>query len=114
KDYLVQFGGHRAAAGLTMLPEQVEHFKIAFEKEVSTTILPEQLFPEIEIDAEINFSDITDKFHKLINEFAPFGPENMRPVFVTQGVKDTGWSKIVKEAHIKFHIKQNGVTMNGI
>lgn len=114
KDYLLQFGGHKFAAGLTMLPEQVEHFKTAFEKEVATTITPEQLIPEIEIDSEINFSDITDKFHKLINEFAPFGPENMRPFFVTKGVKDTGWSRVLKDAHIKFHLKQNGITMNGI
>lgn len=114
KEYLVQFGGHKFAAGLTMFPEQVEGFKLAFEREISATILPEQLIPEIEIDSEINFSDITDKFYNLINEFAPFGPENMKPVFVTRGVKETGWSRVLKDMHIKFNVKQNGVNMNGI
>ncbi len=114
KEHLIQFGGHKFAAGLTMHPEQVEHFKTAFEKEVSATILPEQLIPEIEIDAGINFSDITFPFFKLINEFAPFGPENMKPVFITRNVKDSGVSRVLKDRHIKFNVKQNGVSMNGI
>lgn len=114
KEYLIQFGGHKFAAGLTMLPEQVENFKIAFEKVVSQTILPEQLIPEIEIDAELNFSDITFPFLKLIQQFAPFGPENMKPVFVSRKVKEAGGSRILKDRHIKFNLKQNGVTMNGI
>lgn len=114
KEYLIQFGGHKFAAGLTMLPEQVENFKIAFEKVVSQTILPEQLIPEIEIDAELNFSDITFPFLKLIQQFAPFGPENMKPIFVSRKVKEAGGSRILKDRHIKFNLKQNGVAMNGI
>lgn len=114
KEYLIQFGGHKFAAGLTMLPEQVENFKIAFEKVVSQTILPEQLIPEIEIDAELNFSDITFPFLKLIQQFAPFGPENMKPIFVSRKVKEAGGSRILKDRHIKFNLKQNGVVMNGI
>ena len=114
KEYLIQFGGHKFAAGLTMLPEQVENFKIAFEKVVSQTILPEQLIPEIEIDAELNFSDITFSFLKLIQQFAPFGPENMKPIFVSRKVKEAGGSRILKDRHIKFNLKQNGVAMNGI
>lgn len=114
KEYLIQFGGHKFAAGLTMLPEQVENFKIAFEKVVSKTILPEQLIPEIEIDAELNFSDITFSFLKLIQQFAPFGPENMKPIFVSRKVKEAGGSRILKDRHIKFNLKQNGVAMNGI
>ena len=114
REQLIQFGGHKFAAGLTMLPEKVNDFRNHFERVVSATIAPEQLIPEIEIDAEINFSDITPLFYKLINEFAPFGPDNMKPVFVTKRVKETGWSKLLKDRHIKFSLKQNGVTLSGI
>jgi single-stranded-DNA-specific exonuclease len=72
REQLIQFGGHKFAAGLTMLPEKVNDFRNHFERVVSASITPEQLIPEIEIDAEINFSDITPLFYKLINEFAPF------------------------------------------
>jgi single-stranded-DNA-specific exonuclease len=114
REQLIQFGGHKFAAGLTMLPEKVDDFRNHFERVVSASITPEQLIPEIEIDAEINFSDITPLFYKLINEFAPFGPDNMKPVFVAKHVKETGWSKLLKERHIKFSLKQNGVTLSGI
>lgn len=114
REQMIQFGGHKFAAGLTMLPEKVDDFRNHFERVVSATITPEQLIPEIEIDAEITFSDITPLFYKLINEFAPFGPDNMKPIFVAKGVKETGWSKLLKERHIKFSLKQNGVTLSGI
>lgn len=114
REQLIQFGGHKFAAGLTMLPEKVNDFRNHFERVVSASITPEQLIPEIEIDAEINFSDITPLFYKLINEFAPFGPDNMKPVFVAKHVKETGWSKLLKDRHIKFSLKQNGVTLSGI
>jgi single-stranded-DNA-specific exonuclease len=114
REQMIQFGGHKFAAGLTMLPEKVDDFRNHFERVVSATITPEQLIPEIEIDAEINFTDITPLFYKLINEFAPFGPDNMKPIFVAKGVKETGFSKLLKERHIKFSLKQNGVTLSGI
>jgi single-stranded-DNA-specific exonuclease len=114
REQLIQFGGHKFAAGLTMLPEKVDDFRNHFERVVSASITPEQLIPEIEIDAEIKFSDITPLFYKLINEFAPFGPDNMKPVFVAKHVKETGWSKLLKDRHIKFSLKQNGVTLSGI
>lgn len=114
REQLIQFGGHKFAAGLTMLPEKVDDFRNHFERVVSASITPEQLIPEIEIDAEIKFSDITPLFYKLINEFSPFGPDNMKPVFVAKHVKETGWSKLLKDRHIKFSLKQNGVTLSGI
>lgn len=114
REQLIQFGGHKFAAGLTMLPEKVNDFRNHFERVVSASITPEQLIPEIEIDAEIKFSDITPLFFKLINEFSPFGPDNMKPVFVAKHVKETGWSKLLKDRHIKFSLKQNGVTLSGI
>lgn len=111
---MLQFGGHKFAAGLTMLPEKVESFKQQFDFVVGQTITPEQRIPEIEIDAEITFADISPLFYKLINEFAPFGPDNMKPVFIARGVKDTGWSKVLKERHIKFSLQQKGITLSGI
>ena len=107
RDLLIQFGGHKYAAGLTMLPENVEAFRIRFDEVVSARITPEQLIPELEIDAEIELEDINPKFYSIIQQMAPYGPENMKPVFVTRGVKDSNWSKVVKEEHIKFSVKKN-------
>ena len=107
RDLLIQFGGHKYAAGLTMLPENVEAFRNKFDEVVSARITLEQLIPELEIDAEIELEDINPKFYSIIQQMAPYGPENMKPVFVTCGVKDNNWSKVVKEEHIKFSIKKN-------
>jgi len=107
KDLLIQFGGHKFAAGMTMQPENVEAFALKFEEVVTGRITPDQLIPELEIDAEIELDDITPKFYSIIMQMAPFGPENMKPVFVTRGVTDNGWSKIVKEDHVKFSVKKN-------
>jgi len=107
RDLLIQFGGHKYAAGLTMLPENVDAFRNRFDEVVSARITDEQLIPELEIDAEIELEDINPRFYGIIQQMAPYGPENMQPVFVTRGVKDSNWSKIVKEEHIKFSIKKN-------
>ena len=114
KDLLIQFGGHKFAAGMTMQPENVEAFALRFEEVVTGKITDEQLVPELEIDAEIELEEITPKFFRLINQMAPFGPENMKPVFVTRQVKDSAWSKIVKEDHIKFSVKKNRTVIDGI
>jgi single-stranded-DNA-specific exonuclease len=114
REHLLGYGGHFAAAGMTMLPEQVEPFSQKFEEVVAATIEPHLLVPEIIIDAEINFSDINQSFYNIISQMEPFGPGNMRPVFLTRNVMDNGWSKIVKEQHIKFSVQQNGITINGI
>lgn len=111
---MIQFGGHKFAAGMTMLPEQVADFKVAFEREVGRTILPEQLIPEVEVDAIISLADLTDNFYKLLLRFAPFGPDNMKPQFLVQNTQDTGSSKIVKEKHLKLSIRQDDVVMSGI
>ena len=107
RDLLIQFGGHKYAAGLTMLPDNVDAFRNRFDEVVSARITPEQLIPELEIDAEIELEDINPKFYSIIQQMAPYGPENMKPVFLTRGVKDSNWSKIVKEEHIKFSVKKN-------
>ena len=112
---LENYGGHYFAAGMTMQLHQVDAFIAAFEKKVANTIDPAILIPEISIDAELQLSDITPALLNLINQFEPFGPNNLRPVFISKGVQDDkGYSRIVKDAHLKFSIQQNGARMEGI
>ncbi len=107
-DLLEQFGGHKFAAGLTLKPENVEAFKNKFEEVVSSTITDEMLIPEIEIDAAIGFTDITPSFYNLIRQFAPFGPGNMNPIFLTENVSDKGNASIVGTNHLKMDLSQQG------
>jgi single-stranded-DNA-specific exonuclease len=115
-DYLENYGGHYFAAGLTMKEENLIPFKIRFDEVVKATVPDELFFPEIEVDAEINFNDINENFLKILNQFAPHGPENMKPIFITKSVMDyQGFSTIVKEKHLRFVVYQNGSkTINGI
>ena len=108
-EHLEQFGGHMYAAGMTLKAENYETFKEAFEKQVEESILPEMRTPEIEIDAEINFTDITPKLIRILKQFEPFGPQNMTPVFMTQNVKDTGYAKTLgaDDEHLRLFVKQN-------
>ncbi|RKR10647.1 exonuclease RecJ [Flavobacterium sp. 90] len=107
-EHLEQFGGHMYAAGMTLKAENYKIFKDAFEKQVQETILPEMRTPEIEVDAEINFSDITPKLIRILKQFEPFGPLNMTPVFMTKEVKDTGYAKTLgaEEEHLRLFVKQ--------
>ena len=111
---LTAYGGHFAAAGLSMLPENVEAFRNRFEEVVAATIDERLLVPEIVIDAEITFPEIKESFYNIICQMEPFGPENMRPVFIAKNVHDTGYSKILKELHVRFVLKQQDVILNGI
>ena len=114
REHLLGYGGHFAAAGMTLLPENVQAFANAFEKEVNEVITEELLTPQIIIDAEINFSEIVPSFYSILSQMEPFGPENMRPVFIARNVTDGGFSKVVKEQHIRFVLKQNNITLAGI
>jgi single-stranded-DNA-specific exonuclease len=114
REHLLGYGGHFAAAGLSLLPEKLNDFSNAFEKVVGSTIEGHLLVPEIIIDATVNFPEITSTFYGIIKQMEPFGPENMRPVFVATNVQNTGYSKIVKEMHIRFVLKQNNKTFTGI
>jgi single-stranded-DNA-specific exonuclease len=114
REYLIGYGGHFAAAGMTMLPSNVEAFSARFEEIVSSIIEPDLLIPEIVIDAEIELNNITKSFYNIITQMEPYGPENSRPVFITKNVSDTSWSKIVKEQHIRFVVKQNNIVFTGI
>ena len=118
RDLLENFGGHTYAAGLSMKVENVEEFTHRFETYVSEHILPEQTSAVIDIDAEIDFRDITPKFHADLKKFNPFGPDNHKPAFCTHNVYDYGTSKVVgrDQEHIKLELvdnKSNNV-MNGI
>lgn len=114
RDHLLGYGGHFAAAGLTLLPENIDAFRTKFEEVVSTTIDPQLLIPEIIIDSELSFSDIKPSFYKIVQQMEPFGPENMRPVFMARRVFDTGHSRVVKEQHLRFVFKQDEVAFSGI
>ena len=96
-EYIEQFGGHKYAAGLTLLPENYEAFKAKFENVVKETIDPKLLTKELKIDLEIELSEVTNKLLRIIRQFAPFGPGNLSPTFMTQEIKDTGWGKCVGE-----------------
>ncbi|MAP55728.1 single-stranded-DNA-specific exonuclease RecJ [Altibacter sp.] len=106
--HIEQFGGHKYAAGLTLHEADYEKFKAAFEEVVAQTIDPKLLVPEIRIDAEIDLKDITPKFYRILKQFAPFGPGNMTPVFMSQHLKDTGWGKCVGEdkTHLRLTVRQ--------
>jgi single-stranded-DNA-specific exonuclease len=109
-DLLEHFGGHKYAAGLSMKPENLTEFVRRFEEIVSSTILDEQLIPEIEIDLDVKLSVINSKFLRILNQFAPFGPGNISPVFRTGQVVDTGNAKIVGKNHLKLNVIHSDIT----
>jgi single-stranded-DNA-specific exonuclease len=94
--------------------DKVEAFRAKFEEVIAATIEPHLLTPEIPIDTEISFKDVTPAFYNIINQMEPFGPDNTRPVFITRRAIDTGYSKIVKEQHVRFSLRQNGANLTGI
>lgn len=100
-EVLEQFGGHKYAAGMTLPLENVASFQQKFEEVVASTIPEELLIPEIEIDNELKLSDIDGKFYRILEQFAPFGPENMKPVFLSKNVRVKGAPRIVGNNHLK-------------
>ncbi|MGJ8733032.1 MAG: single-stranded-DNA-specific exonuclease RecJ [Cellulophaga sp.] len=114
-EHIEQFGGHKYAAGLTLSEAQYDGFKTAFEKVVAETIDPNLLTPEITIDAELNFNEISPKLMRIIKQMEPFGPGNMSPVFMADNLQDTGYAKGVgqEEAHLKLAAVQNGSNQIG-
>jgi len=114
KDLLLGYGGHFYAAGMTLEPGKVDAFCQKFEEVVQATIHPELLIPEIVIDAEIKFSDIKKSFYDIICQMEPFGPDNLSPTFCARNVSNTGWSKVVKDLHLRFVVKQGNHTITGI
>lgn len=114
REHLLGYGGHFAAAGMTLLPENVQAFARHFEKVVSEQITDDLLIPQILIDAPIRFTEISPSLYNILQQMEPFGPENNRPVFIAHHVSDTGFSRIVKEQHIRFVLKQEQITFTGI
>jgi single-stranded-DNA-specific exonuclease len=107
-DLLESFGGHMFAAGLTLKKENIRPFMERFEQYVNSTITEEQLVPRVFIDTELSFSEIGEDFFKVMNQFQPFGPDNMSPVFVSRNVFDAGTGRMVGSSgeHLKLDLCQ--------
>ena len=105
-DFIEQFGGHKYAAGLTLKPENYEKFKVKFEEVVKNSIPDALRTPEVHIDGELFLSDITPQFYRILSQMAPFGPQNMHPVFMARGLRDNGYGKPVgsDKSHLKLSI----------
>jgi single-stranded-DNA-specific exonuclease len=118
RDILENFGGHMYAVGLSMKEENVPEFQRRFEKYVSENLSEEQRLPQIDIDACIDFREITPKFFRLLKQFSPYGPENSKPIFVTRRTFDYGTSKVVgkDQEHLKLELidSKSECIMNGI
>ena len=118
RDLLETFGGHMYAAGLSMKEENIPAFTERFEQFVSENILEEQTYPQIDIDAVLEFKDITPKFFRVLKQFAPFGPGNMKPIFASNKVLDFGTSRLVgkEQEHLKLELIDTSSenVMNGI
>ena len=110
-DLLEHFGGHKYAAGLSLKPENLEKFSERFEKYVSEHLEETDLTPELNVDIEMDFTNITPKFVRILKQFAPFGPGNLSPVFLTKNVVDAGFSRAVgNHKHLKLSVMQQGNT----
>lgn len=118
RDLLENFGGHMYAAGLSMKEENIPEFTERFEKFVAENILEEQTYPQIEIDTILEFKDITPKFFRVLKQFGPFGPGNMKPIFASRKVLDYGTSRLVgkEQEHLKLELVDSSSenVMNGI
>ena len=113
REHLLGYGGHFAAAGITLRPESFDAFASQFEATVSATIQPHSLFPELAIDAELMLEAIRPSFFNITEQMQPFGPGNAQPVFIARRLDPKG-SRIVKENHIRFCLQQGAVQMDGI
>ena len=109
EDLLIHFGGHQAAAGLAVEVERLDDFKLKFNQIVKETLGEEEFLPEIHIDAKLKFSDLTPKFFRIIDQFAPFGPGNMRPVFISDNLHVEGKPRFVGNNHLILNLKTTGI-----
>src|SRR3972149_2649310 len=106
EDKLLQFGGHKYAAGLAVATDRIEEFKEAFSLVAKELLTDEILTPEIHIEAELQLSELTPKFVRILSQFAPFGPQNMRPVFAAHNLEVYGSPRIVGNNHLRFKVRQ--------
>ena len=105
-EHLEQFGGHTHAAGMTMPIENIPAFQKAFDQVVSQKITPEQLIPQIDVDLIVKLADITPQFYKVMQQMAPFGPQNMQPVFQSNGLTLVGFPNLMREKHLKINVTE--------
>jgi single-stranded-DNA-specific exonuclease len=114
EDKLIQFGGHKYAAGLTLEIDRLEEFRGAFNAAVRDLMTDELRHPEIIIDSDLSLTDITPRFVRILNEFAPFGPGNLRPVFLARDLEVVGSARVVGKNHLRFRVRQNGKMIDAI
>jgi single-stranded-DNA-specific exonuclease len=114
EDTIIQFGGHKYAAGLTVEVARLDEFREAFKQAVKDLMTEDLKTPEIRVDAEISLPDLTPRFVKILKEFAPFGPGNLRPVFLARGLDVSGVPRIVGKNHLRFKVRQNGAIFDAI
>ena len=116
KAHMLQFGGHKYAAGLTLHKDQLTTFKAAFEKQVETTILPEQKTPVLLYDLALPIEEVNHKLYRIVAQMAPFGPKNMRPVFCSTNCVDSGQSKVVgkDQSHLRLSVQTANGPLVGI
>jgi single-stranded-DNA-specific exonuclease len=114
EDKLIQFGGHRYAAGLTVEISRLDEFREAFNDAVRELMTEELKTPEIRIDVELSLTDLTPRFIRILKEFAPFGPGNMKPTFLARNLEAVGTPRIVGNNHLRFRVRQNGTTFDAI
>ncbi|MBM2839688.1 MAG: single-stranded-DNA-specific exonuclease RecJ [Bacteroidetes bacterium] len=114
EDKLIQFGGHKYAAGLTVEVSRLDEFRDAFNATVKEMMAEELKTPEIKVDVEISFSEVNPRFIRLLKEFAPFGPSNMKPTFLARNLEVVGSPRIVGKNHLRFKVKQDGVVFDAI
>ena len=114
RDLLTRYGGHMAAAGMSLPHDQVDAFRERFEQAVSNALDRTLLTPSIRVDAEIQLEQIQPKFFDILRQMEPFGPDNEPPIFLIRHVTDAGYSKIVKEDHLRFVVKQGSARISGI
>jgi len=114
EDTIIQFGGHKYAAGLTVEVSRLEEFRTAFNAAVKDLMSEELKTPEIRIDVEVALTDLTPRFIRILKEFAPFGPSNTRPTFLTRNLEVQGTPRIVGKNHLRFRVRQNGSVFDAI
>jgi single-stranded-DNA-specific exonuclease len=112
--HLLDFGGHKYAAGLSIRSDQIEDFREAFKRVAKEMLTQEDLIQKYWVDAEIALPEITNTFMRLINELAPFGPQNMRPIFLSRNLQVIGTPRIVGKNHLKFRVRQGGQIFDAI
>jgi single-stranded-DNA-specific exonuclease len=114
REFLVGYGGHFAAAGMTLMTENIESFSKKFEEVVSSTIEPELLVPELQVDAVVQLRNLDFRIFRIIEQMEPFGPENAKPVLISEHLADAGHSRLMKEKHLRLFLKQGDTVMPGI